>query len=208
MDDMQEGEVETFGFEPHPLVLEEQNKEPEAEKENPLKRKRGEEVEETEDMKTLKEQISLMMNRYPDLQLRLNQKVMDQLKNMTETELQNIMHNLKNDICNTHGTPAASTLLYLATGITGNDEFQRRCLNDPALKSDVELELMNLIGIMSTKINIIFRLFSHAFNTIFNPRVDMLSEERDAKKSKVFTNESNQRCCEIIEPSSQNNSNR
>jgi hypothetical protein len=136
--------IETYGFEP-------------AEPEEVVN------VEPPE-IKKLKQDINLLICRYPGLQPRTSHALMEKLSNLTEEELKNVYLNCVNDVAELRGTPTAETALLLTLPVNSMiPGYTDYCMKDVELKRDIESELIQLFGWLGTKINILFRLFNNGY---------------------------------------------
>ncbi len=153
-EDKQSEEVQTYGFKPmsEPVIDEAKKRE----------------REESEASKTLKKEILKMVSRYPMLELRTSQAIMEKLNTMSEDELQTIRDNCLTDLAELRGTPVASFTIFLMTQPVDQyllPGYTDQCLSDIELKRDVENEIVSIMGELSNRINIFFRLLNNAYVT-------------------------------------------
>jgi hypothetical protein len=146
--------------------------------------------EESEESKALKKEILKLVARYPKLELRTSKEIMDKLNEMGEDELRIIRDNCVNDLAEMRGTPVASFVVFLITQpvdwkLPG---YTDQCLSDIELKRDVETELIMLLGDLSNRINIFFRLLNNAYITWKKSRSDNYSFEYNASRAEQEPN--------------------
>ena len=143
-----------FGFNPMADPREEESK----------KRK----LEETSEMVRLKAEIQTMLCRYPKLVPRTSHVIMEKLDNCNELELRNVYQNCLNDIRELRGCPAANGTIFLLTKFINDwylPGYTDECLRDQELSHDIESELTILLGMISNKVNIVFRFLNNAYTT-------------------------------------------
>jgi hypothetical protein len=136
---------------------------------------------ETETQRTLKEKINRLICRYPGLQPRISTAVMARLDTMNEKELENILANCLNDVADLRGTPSAESIITVLTHHVDArwiPNFTETCLNDLELNRDIEAELLQLLGNVSNRLNIVFRFFNNAYNCTKKRR--FMPEPREA----------------------------
>lgn len=152
-----ESEVENvgnaYGFEAMAEPVEDETK----------KRKR----EESEESKALKKEIIKLVARYPSLEIRTSRVVMEKLNNMDEDELRIVRDNCISDLTELRGTPVSSFVLFCITQpvdwkLPG---YTDQCMSDLELKRDIESEIIALMGDLSNRVNIFFRLINNAYIT-------------------------------------------
>lgn len=152
--EMGEGNQKAQGFQPMEDPVEDKEK----------KRKR----EESEQSKALKREIIKMVARYPELELRTGKQIMDKLNEMGEDELVMVRDNCINDLAEIRGTPAASFATFCVTQPVDRyllPGYTEQCLSDLELKRDIETEMILLLGELSNRVNIFFRLLNNAYIT-------------------------------------------
>lgn len=145
-------EGENYGFTP----LEKPEKKEEKEKEK---------IEETPEMRELKDKIQQLICQYPQLTPRSSNEVMEKLDEMNDKQLRNIYTNCITDVAQYRGTPAANFFIFLLTFLPNRyylPTYTDVCLKDTELKRDIEAEAIHLLGGLSTRINILFRLLNNA----------------------------------------------
>lgn len=124
------------------------------------------EEKETEEMKELKAKIQQLICRYPTLTPRTSSEVMDKLDEMNERELRNVYTNCVNDVADLRGTPAACFVIFALSYLPNKyllPFYTEVCLEDTELKHDVEAEIIHLLGALSTRINIVFRMLNNTY---------------------------------------------
>jgi hypothetical protein len=159
-DEPEDEEEENCGF--RPLI-----------DENIKKRKREEEEEEAEspEMKELREKINILLCRYPKLVPRSSHAMMNKLKGLELSELQNIYTNCINDLSSIRGTPSAESIILLSTyyiDVNLIKGYTRLCLRDAELRREIETEVITLIGHVSNKVSILFRFFNNLYACLFS----------------------------------------
>lgn len=151
--------------------------------------------EESEQSKALKKEILKLVARYPKLELRTSKEIMNKLNEMGEDELVIIRDNCINDLAEMRGTPVASFVVFLMTQpvdwkLPG---YTDQCLSDIELKRDVETEIIMLLGDLSNRINIFFRLLNNAYITWKKSRGDHSYDYSDAPRAQQEPNAENAR---------------
>ncbi len=152
--EQEQHEGEQFGFKPMEEPVEDEKK----------KRAR----EESEESKALKKEIVRIIARYPQLILRTSKQIMDKLNEMGEDELRIVRDNCLNDLVEIRGSPASSFVLFCITRPVDAyllPGYTDQCLSDTELQRDVETEMIALLGELSNRINIFFRLINNAYIT-------------------------------------------
>jgi hypothetical protein len=134
------------------------------------KKRKFQSVEEYKAAEYWKEQINLIMGRYPGLEPRTSHTLLARLDQFDLRDLRTIYQNLINDVYQFRGTPSANVLLAVLTRPVDNHYkgFTARCLQDYELKKDIETELMRVFGFLSTRFCIIIRLLNNLYDTIFD----------------------------------------
>lgn len=156
---------ESYGFKP--LDEEIQNEKPK--------------INETADMKRLKEEIQLMLCRYPELVPRNSSPVMEHLDSMNEKELRNVHLNCTNDIADMRGMPGAEMITWMGT-YWFNKKYlptlTQHCMEDVELQRDLEGELVVWLGSITRRMNIFYRLVNNTFRSILDiiegPQIESL----------------------------------
>ncbi len=148
-----------------------------------------EEPVETEAVKKLKQDINLLICRYPALQPRTSHALMEKLAALSEQELQNVYLNAINDVSELRGTPSAETVLLTTTPIDWKiPGYTDYCMKDVELKRDIESEIVLLFGWLGNKVNIFFRLVNNAY-TVYRINTGQKSpdlETTNEAPSKLF----------------------
>lgn len=155
------------------------------EKERQQKRQR----EETEEEKGLKAKINLLLCRYPALVPRTSSAIMKKLDELSASELKNVYTNALNDIAEVRGTPSAETIILALTYHADSSYlvgYTDTCLKDVELKRDIETEVIELIGFLNNKVNILFRFINNAYSTYKRNRTIYRDE---SPVSQLFTRE-------------------
>ncbi len=135
--------------------------------------------EESEESKALKKEILKLVARYPQLELRTGKIIMDKMADMDEDELRMVRDNCINDLAEIRGTPVASFAVFCLTQPIDRyflQGFTEQCLSDIELKRDVETELILLLGELSNRVNIFFRLLNNAYITWKKSRGEKFEE--------------------------------
>lgn len=134
---------------------------------NPLNGQKVVNPEEEEELKILKSKIGRLLARNPKLVLRTTHKLVEKLEGISKEELENILYNANQDSAEINGTPVAVAILRSFARICNvigivrdNGEFEEELIGDEPLKADVEMELAEYIGLLGTKLNIMFRVFN------------------------------------------------
>lgn len=151
----EKGGENPYGFEPMECPTEEAESK---------KRKR----EESEESKQLKKEILRYVSRYPQLQLRTSRQIMERLNEMDEDELKIVRDHCITDLSDIRGSPVASSVIFAVTkpiDVTFLEGYTEQCLSDIELKRDVETEIISILGDLSNRINIFFRLLNNAYIT-------------------------------------------
>ena len=148
---------------------------------------------ETPEMKVLKDRINALICRYPELTLRSSAATMASLEQYDEAELKNIMQNCITDLQKIRGVPAAEFVLHLVCGLIDYKllpGYLDRCMDDQELKRDVESEMMSWIGVLNTRLNIVFRMLNNAYIQAFQPDYPHYGEydELEEKESQYMRN--------------------
>lgn len=104
--------------------------------------------------------------RYPSIEPLAVHKLLDKLRGLSDEELENIYLNFVNAVTELKGTRVASFVL-LPTILLDSQlpHFSNRCMADIELKRDIEAEYMEWFGWIGNKVNIIFALGSHAYES-------------------------------------------
>ncbi len=113
----------------------------------------------------LKEKISKLLARHPNLQLRSSIKLLDKLEDCTEEQLENMLLNAQNDVSLLHGTPAALLIINFFGSLIDKyfvPGFLEECLLDDELKRDIETELFDKIGVLNSFYSIPMRTAANA----------------------------------------------
>lgn len=146
--------------------------------------------EESEESKALKKEILKLVARYPKLELRTSKEIMNKLNEMGEDELRIIRDNCVNDLAELRGTPVASFVVFLMTQpvewkLPG---YTDQCMSDIELKRDVETEIILVLGDLSNRINIFFRLLNNAYITWKKSKGGYTFEEQYAARAQQEPN--------------------
>lgn len=121
-------------------------------------------------MQDLKGRINTLIGRYPGLIPRESQELNERLNRMTLEQLQNVYTNCVNDCYAFRGTPTAECVIGLGTRKIDTNwapGFTRRCLLDPELRKDIEIEVIHILGMFSNRANIIVRMLNHLYKAVF-----------------------------------------
>ena len=115
---------------------------------------------ESDDMLALKKQISDIVSRYPNIQLRSTFKLLEKLNHLTEEELINMLRNAQNDIAALNGTPGADFILSFIGALGDNyiPGFLEECMNDTVLQQDIENQIFNMVGVLGPTATIPLRM--------------------------------------------------
>ncbi len=144
---------------------------------------------ETPEMLEIKKQITAIVSRYPNIQLRSTFKLLEKLNNLSQEELNNMLTNAQNDIAQLNGTPGADFILSFI-GSLGDQYvpgFMEECMNDVILQRDIENQIFNYVGIMGPTATIPLRVAGCASRAkkrarenqkfaIFDPRVNYATQ--------------------------------
>lgn len=110
--------------------------------------------------------IAQFAARYPSIEPLAVHKLLDKLRNLSDEELENVYLNFVNAVSDLKGTRVASLVL-LPTVLLDSQlpHFSDRCMKDMELKRDIEAEYMEWFGWIGNKVNIVFGLATHAYES-------------------------------------------
>ncbi len=131
-------------------------------------KKRKIQVEDNPESQRIRETIQLLLCRYPQLQIRSTNLIMEKLKEYDTEQLKDIYRNAINDVTQLNGMPAPHACITLVTKPIDNKVpgYTQKCLNDNELKKDIEIELVQILGHIGNRANIVFRLINNLYETM------------------------------------------
>ena len=134
---------------------------------------------ETTTMKELKKNICKVLSRYPTLVPRSSNLILEKLNEMSEGDLENVYQNCLNDLIEIRGTPVAKFSIFILTTFIDSKflpGFTDECMRDLELKRDIEAEIINLLGELNNRINIVFRFFNNGYIAYKKARHEYIEE--------------------------------
>lgn len=138
---------------------------------------REEYIEETAQLKKLRSHVRKILCRYPDLKIKDGSEI--HIDHYTEEQLETIIQNFMTDLQPRRGIPAADIVInVLGTAVDRLiPGFKHECQGDKELKQDIEYELTYWLGVLSNRINIVFRLANNAYVAVEKERERVIHEE-------------------------------
>lgn len=160
---------------------------------NEEKSKKREREPDTEVMKRLKADICKLLSRYPALVPRSSNLILEKLNDMDEGELGNVYQNCLNDLIEIRGTPVAKFTIFLLTKLIDDrfiPGFTDECMNDVELKRDIEAEIINLLGELNNRVNILFRFLNNGYTAYKKSRHEYSYELESMDRGNAPINQS------------------
>ena len=139
--------------------------------------------------------IVAIVQRYRTIEPRTSHQLMDDLRQLSLEELQNVLLNAQADMALLRGTPSSQALiaaLRIVDPYVG--PFSAVCDEDEELKQDIETEVTATLGFLGPRVNIVCRFIANLYRALAVTAADWEKGAAERKrKREELTEEREQR---------------